>query len=269
MDEEIKRLLARCDEYLGRAEEGVFSATEFLTPAEAYRLADHVRRRGQSSRVLFFGGADGAERTVLCAMPDYYLPYEEMERSAAEDYIRCAASDELEAAVSAILVTGSTYRALTHRDYLGSILALGIRRSVVGDIVLQSDSSAVIFVLAHMSAFLCENLTRIGSDKVTVAPYAVPAGFCIERRFETVTDSIASPRLDCVVSGLLNLSRERAKEAVLAGLVEQNYETATEIDGIVRDGDLLSVRGYGKFVIDSVSETNRKGRIRLVARRYV
>lgn len=269
MDEETKRLLARCDEHLVKAGNGVFSATEFLTPAEAYRLADHVRRRGESGRALFFGGADGAERTVFCAVPDYCLPYEEMEADAAESYIRGAAAEDLEATVSAILVTGSTYRNLSHRDYLGSILALGIRRSVVGDIVLQSDSSAVIFVLTHMSAFLCENLTRIGSDKVTVTPYRIPADFRIERRFETVTDSIASPRLDCVVGGLLNLSRERAKEAVMAGLVELNYETATEIDGIVRDGDLLSVRGYGKFVVDSVSETNRKGRVRLVARRYV
>jgi RNA-binding protein YlmH len=100
-------------------------------------------------------------------------------------------------------------------------------------------------------------------------PFDVPSDFRVERRYETVTDSIASPRLDCVVGGLLNLSRERAKETIAAGLVELNYETATEIDEIVRDGDFLSARGYGKFVVDSVSETNRKGRIRLVARRYV
>jgi RNA-binding protein YlmH len=269
MDEETKRLLSRCDEHFAKAAEGVFSATEFLTPAEAYRLSGHVSRRGQTAQALFWGGAPDTERTVLCALPDYYLPYEEMERGAAEEYIRETAKTELMATVSAVLVKGSTYRALTHRDYLGSILALGIRRSVVGDIVLQDDSSAVIFVLTHMQEFLCENLARIGSDKVTVMPFDVPSDFRVERRYETVTDSIASPRLDCVVGGLLNLSRERAKETIAAGLVELNYETATEIDEIVRDGDFLSARGYGKFVVDSVSETNRKGRIRLVARRYV
>lgn len=269
MDEELKRLIARVDEHLDRARDGVFSASEFLTPAEAYHAYQRARLMGEAHRVLFYGGAEGAERTVLCALPDYYLPYEEMGEAEAHAYMRQSASEELSATVCPILITGSTYRALTHRDYLGSVLALGLRRSVVGDIVLLSQSQAVMLVLTHMREFLCENLCRIGSDKVTVTPYDPPADFAIERRYETVTDSIASPRLDCVVGGLLNLSRERAKEAIVAGRVELNYEPAEESDLTVRDGDLLSVRGYGKFIIDSVSETNRKGRIRLLARRYV
>ena len=269
MDEELKRLLARCDEQLQRAERGIFSATEFLTPAEAYHVLQHCRRQGAGNRVLFWGGAENTERTVFCALPDYYLPYEELPAEETRAYMQSAAEAELTATVAPLLVTGSTYRTLTHRDYLGSVLALGLKRSVVGDIVLLEDSRAVLFVLAHMQEFLCENLTRIGADKVTVQPYVLPEDFCVERHYESVTDSIASPRLDCVVGGLLNLSRERAQEAIAAGRVELNYEPALKSDHTVHDGDLLSVRGYGKFVVDSVSEQNRKGRIRLLARRYV
>lgn len=269
MEEEIKRLLARADALLSRASEGVFAATEFLTPAEAYRLQSHLRARGESDRVLFWGGAPGAERTVLCALPDYYLPYTETDAAERERYILQCAAEELGSTVSPLRITGSAYRDLTHRDYLGSVLALGIRRSVVGDIVCLDSHTAVMFVLTHMANFLCENLTRIGSDKVRTEPYALPEGFCVERRYETVTDSVASPRLDCVVGGLLSLSREQAQSTVLSGAVEVNYEPAMKPDLTVRGGDLLSVRGYGKFVIDSVEERNRRGRIRLLARRYV
>ena len=269
MDDESKRLMARLDELIARAEDGVFSATEFLTPAEAYRLRAYAVRRGAGDRILLYGGAEGAERTVLCALPDYYLPYTEMEENARRAYCLETAGEELSASVSAILVEGSAYRTLTHRDYLGSVLALGLRRSVVGDIVPLDDHRAVLLVLGHMVDFLCENLSRIGSDKVTVTPYTLPSDFKIERQYEAITDSIASPRLDCVVAALLNLSRERAQDAITEGRVELNYETEEKADRAVKNGDLLSVRGYGKFIVDSVSETNRKGRIRLVARKYV
>lgn len=269
MDDESKRLIARLEELLSRAEDGVFAATEFLTPAEAYHLHAYAARSGRGERILLYGGAEGAERTVLCALPDYYLPYTEMGSDERRAYCQEAAAEELSATVSAILVRGSAYRTLTHRDYLGSVLALGLRRSVVGDIVLLDDHSAVLLVLRHMVDFLCENLERIGSDKVTVTPYSLPADFRIERKYEVVTDSIASPRLDCVVASLLNLSRERAQTAVSEGRVELNYEAEERPDREIKNGDLLSVRGYGKFIVDSVSETNRRGRIRLQARKYV
>lgn len=269
MEEELKRLFARCDELLARAEGGVYAATEFLTPAEAYRLMRYAERRGAADRVLLWGGAENTERTVFCALPDYFLPYVEMNAEETRAYVLGVAEEELARTVSAVLVTGSAYRALTHRDYLGSVLALGVRRSVVGDIVLLDESRAVMFVLDRMRGFLCENLQRIGSDKVTVTPYTVPTDFKVERKFEPITDSIASPRLDCVVGGLLNLSRERAQEEILAGRVELNYDPVTKHDCILHNGDLLSVRGYGKFIVDSVSETTRKGRVRLLARRYI
>lgn len=269
MEEETKRLFARADALLSRASEGVFAATEFLTPAEAYRLRSYLRGRGEGDRVLFYGGAPGAERTVLCALPDYYLPYTDLDPSEREPYILQCAAEALEETVRPLRITGSTYRDLTHRDYLGSALALGIRRSVIGDIVCTDSHTAVMFVLSHMTDFLCENLVRIGSDKVRTEICTLPEGFTVERRYETVTDSVASPRLDCVVGGLLNLSREHAQSAVLSGAVELNYEPAVKTDLTVHSGDLLSVRGYGKFVIDSVEERNRRGRIRLLARRYV
>ena len=125
MDDESKRLIARLEELLSRAEDGVFAATEFLTPAEAYHLHAYAARSGRGDRILLYGGAEGAERTVLCALPDYYLPYTEMDGDERRAYCQEAAAEELNATVSAILVEGSTYRTLTHRDYLGSVLALG------------------------------------------------------------------------------------------------------------------------------------------------
>ena len=80
---------------------------------------------------------------------------------------------------------------------------------------------------------------------------------------------MASERLDCVVASLCNLSREGAKEKILAGDVEHNYETATEISAAVSENDHISVRGTGKFLVVSVADPTKKGRLRLIAKRFL
>ena len=110
---------------------------------------------------------------------------------------------------------------------------------------------------------------RVASDRVKVTRAVLPDGYRVERKYKPIADTVASPRLDGVVAALCNLSREAAKEKITAGDVEQNYEAVERPDAAVNAGDAVSVRGVGKFCIDSVSDPTKKGRYRLLAKKYI
>jgi RNA-binding protein YlmH len=166
-------------------------------------------------------------------------------------------------------VRGSGYRTLTHRDYLGAILNLGIEREALGDLCVCDEHHAILFCDAVMCRFLCENLTRVANDAVRVTPVTLPAGFDGCRKFRPVTDTVASPRLDSVVAALASLSRERAQELIRAGAVELDFQIAQKADKPVAEGAVIVVRGKGKFIVRALSDKTKKGRFRLAADQYL
>jgi RNA-binding protein YlmH len=173
--------------------------------------------------------------------------------------------------ISALRIKGSGYRKLTHRDFLGSVLGLGLERSVVGDIFVMGDgeSEAIMLCDSAIADFLLNELSHIENDKVRVSSVRHGEWEAPKRRMREIHDTVASPRLDAVVAALCNLSREKASQAVLGGLVEVDYESETRSDRTLTAPCLISVRGYGKFRINSVSEQTRRGRLRLDADKYV
>jgi RNA-binding protein YlmH len=173
-------------------------------------------------------------------------------------------------AITPLRVDGSGYRTLSHRDFLGAILALGIKRTVIGDIIVDSDGAgAVVIADSKIASFISSELKRIGSDTVKTYISPLPDGFSGGRRTERIIAPVSSLRADCVAAALTKLSRERAKELIMSGVVELNYETITKPDIIVEDGDILTIRGHGKFIIGDIDGTTRRGRLRLCADRYI
>ena len=171
--------------------------------------------------------------------------------------------------VGAVEIRGSGFRQLTHRDYLGSLLGLGLERDSLGDIALQDEHRAVVFCTRGMASFLCSNVEKIASDTVKCLPYTVDDTFTDGRKYRPISDTVASPRLDCVVAALTNLSREAAQTAVRSGLVEVEYETEERTDRMLTPPVTLSVRGHGKFILRSFDGETKKGRLRLRADQYV
>ena len=99
--------------------------------------------------------------------------------------------------------------------------------------------------------------------------FTLPEGFEIKRSFRTITDTVASERLDCVVAALVNCSRDSAKTLITSGEAEKNYSENKKVDSLVTEGDIITVRGHGKYIIRNISDKTRKDRIRLVADKYV
>ena len=270
--DEFKLLCRRAEDLFARAT-GDLVSTAFLNPAEQYFLAQYLRERGYASRAIFFGGARGAQRKKLFACPEYIAALAEdgnLYRAASEFLGADAFGD-----ICTLKISGGGFRDFSHRDYLGGILALGLDRSAIGDIAPVDDYSAYMFVSRKVVGFLtggelaADGGIRIAKDRVRIERVCLPEEYEIVQKFKPISDTVASERLDCVIAALCNLSREAAKERILSGTVEQNYETVTEGSIAVHAGDHISVRGVGKFLVDSVADPTKKGRLRLMAKKFI
>lgn len=262
--EEFGLLFARLDDLAARSAKGEVAISPFLSPRERHFAEGYLARGGV--RAISFGGVPDAERRRLYLLPEYIEIEEE------EDLPTVLCDFGFASEISALRVRGSGYRALSHRDFLGSLLGLGLTRSVMGDILLcgEEQREAVVLCESGVVPFLLTHLERVGNDKVTIS--LVDADelrtICPERRMIPISDTVASARLDCVVAALCRLSREKARECVERELVELNFEKETRPDRTVEAPAILSVRGVGRYRVLSLGEKTKKGRLRLLAEKY-
>lgn len=265
-------MLRRIDELYSRADNGVMGFSSFLNMRERFIIENqrHAILKGDDASPLcfFWGGYSDAERAVLCVMPSY------CRYSLCEDITPNASfREELADVITPLQIKTSGYVNLAHRDFLGALVGLGIDRAAMGDILLNDDG-AIVFVNPSVATLIKNELTYIGRDKVKVADVTLPDDFAFLRQFEKIGGTVASARLDAVVSELARTSREGAKSLIDSGFVEHNYFTATRYDREVTSGDVISIRKSsatkgGKFIVDRIDELSMKGRIRLAARRYI
>ncbi len=264
--EEFGTLLAHMEDLALRAEQGVLTHSAFLTPREVHYAEAHLNGMRVSYRS--FGGYADAERRRLYFLPPYM---EELAEGDAQTFADALDAFGYDAEIATLQIVGSGYRALGHRDFLGSVLALGLERGVLGDLLTDGEEArrAVLFCDAAIASFVETELKKVANDKVTVTQLTKGEWHLPPRRFVPIGDTVASARLDGVVAALCGLSRERAREAVSAGLVEMNFESEDRPDRTVSAPCLISVRGFGRYRVVSLDERTKKGRLRLSAERYL
>lgn len=215
------------------------TSTAFLTPAEQYALTNWARHR--DCTLVLHGGAEGCERRAAFFLPFYLAP----EDFDPAEYLRA-------------VQFSAPFAAPGHRDYLGAILGLGIRREWVGDILVQAHG-AFVFCLPSVEPELC-TLGQVGRAGVKAAAVPLCAVPVPERRVRPVTFTVQSARLDAVVSGMFHLSRTSAAAQIRAGAVQLNYAECLHPDAPVAAGDVLSLRGAGKGSVAEIGGQSRKGR---------
>lgn len=260
-----KLLASRIEDRLSLADRGELVCEKFLTPGESAFAKAVLRELRALDRVFFFGGYQDAERQRIFFLPAYLSDYD----GTAEEKVRTFFTQELDGAIKAILIRGSGYRELSHRDYLGALLAMGIERDTLGDIVTLDKHSAVIFCTDKIFPYLSCGIERIGSDKVTVSEFTPDESFAAKKEFLPIHDTVASTRLDCVVGALTNLSREKAQAAIRSGLCEVDHLPLQSCDAQIKPPCTVTVRGYGKFNVLSFDGETKRGRLRLNAQKYV
>ena len=236
-------LIRRAEDLAAQCEKrGSVTNTLFLTPAEGAALERWAAHAGV--RCLLHGGYEGADRRVGFFLPDW-MPDTDL---VLAEHI-CAAE-----AVAAFGAPG-------HRDWLGAVLSLGIGREWLGDILIDG-SRAVLLCLPSVQKHLLLNLEKVGRCGVKLRPFPLSEITAPEKAMEERVFSVQSARLDAVCAGTFRLSRSAAAQAIAAGLLSLNYEVCLKTDAIVREGDILSLRGKGKAaVLDAGSRESKKGRL--------
>ena len=204
--------------------------------------------------------------------PTHFLGggYEESERAAAfflPDYMDKAEAEGAKIAVLKAEVPGEKYaEELTHRDYLGALMNLGIERDRLGDI-LTDGPEAYVYCLSEMAQFLCDNLLRVRHSAVTCT--VCEGGADIRPRFEELSVNVASERADCVLAALYKLSRTEAQKLFAAEKVFSDGRVITDPGKKLNEESRVSVRGYGKFIYGGTEGKSRSGRLFVHIRRFV
>ncbi len=199
-----------------------------------------------SVRSLFYGGYEDAERKILCFMPDYL---------------------ESPEGLSVLVATHSGYKRLTHRDYLGSLMSLGIKRENIGDIIVSANSAQII-IKDEMAEFLAANLSKAGRASLSLEIKPISELYLSDSEIKEITKTVASMRLDSVVAAIFGLSRTAACTFISSGKVFVNSREVLKPDKAIVEGDKVTLRTKGKAVITSSSEQSKKGRVILRANLY-
>lgn len=242
------------------ASESVVTSGSFLSVDE---LSDVIRVQNVNNKYVdtfYYGGYDEAERKVAVFVPEFYGADE----SGLEEFL-----DENDSnPIALLLVKKDKFTSLTHRDYLGALMGLGLKREVIGDIIVNENGCS-IFCLKSVASFIAENLHQAGRGSLTVT-VADKNEFCINNaETETVFVSVASMRLDCLVAAVFKLSRPSAAEAIKQGLVYVNSSQLLKSDYNLKEGDKLVLRGKGKAVIGELAGHSKKGRLHLNIKKYL
>ncbi len=273
--DEERLLISRATELSERSENSAV-ALSFLTPREQRLVFSAMERAGNADRVFFWGGFFGAERRKAIFLPSWLelercrfpLYSREREEHFAVGLREMGMDFILSDYTAAVKLSGSGYENLSHRDFLGALMGLGIKRSVLGDICVF-DHGAVVICEDKTCDFILGELKNAGRDSIKCERIAVGEGFSPERKFKEIATTVASLRLDGVVRALCNISRDDAVGLVEQGSCEVNYFVEKEPDRQVCENDIITVRGYGKYIIDRGGDVTRRGRLRLIARKYV
>lgn len=240
---ENDELIRRAEDLLARCEKNCeLCSTAFLTPAEQLALKKWSAYRADCN-MLFFGGHPDCERKAA-----FFLPY----------YLNAGSFDASEYITALSVKAG--FGEPEHRDYMGAVLALGIRREWLGDIWVKGDT-ATVFCLPSIEKHLIYGLDKVGRYGVKTQKTALSEVEAPVRDTKSISFSVQSPRLDSVAAGMFHLSRTQAAERINAGELYLNYEQCMKVDLTVHEGDVISLRGSGKGTVGAQGGTSRKGRI--------
>ena len=242
----LSRVWDKCEQCRTR---NIPTATGFLSPQEQAAAQHLLNALGCREGYVLWGGYDGAERKRLLFLPEWM-----------------AEPDGTEiAAVRAACRSGGD---LTHRDFLGSLMALGLTREKIGDILVEKGGCQVLLD-PSMADFLLQNWDGAGREKLTVTPLPLSALAVPHAAVKELRDTVSSLRLDAIASTGFRLARGKVAALIESGKVQVNWRECTKPDRLLAEGDTVSARGFGKFEVTEVGGVTKKGRTSILLKRYV
>jgi len=222
--------------------------TDFMNPQRGVMFLQRFSKMGATAQV--HGGHQDAERVMLGFAPPH------MDEPLAGKHFPI---------VPLMIKYNSKFsRQLTHRDFLGAVLGLGLDRGKIGDIQL-TESGAVMYVASEVADYITENLLEVGRTTVTVSTYTQAPE--IEAAGTQKRITVASMRLDAVISVAFHLSRGKAATLIEGEKVFVNWAVAKKTLQL-SEGDIVTIRGTGRVRIDSISGPTKKDRVAVMITLY-
>lgn len=195
---------------------------------------------------VLFGGFEDAERKMVAFIPEY---------------------EDADFPICAIKITSPRIKNLSHRDFLGSLLGLGIKREKCGDIIIGEDSCHIL-LHSDVASFAENSLAKVGREGVHTELVPLSDIPLPQKTFKPITGTVSTLRLDAVVSLFTGKGRSRAAELVSGGLVFVNGICIQKNDMRLNDGDIISVRGKGKATVE-IGGKSKKDRIFITLNSWV
>lgn len=230
--------------------QGQYTFTDFMSLAEQSVYYECEKELSYAHPTLF-GGCDIAERKMIRFGSEEELGY---------------VQDFPIAAIRIQPVISKFSDDLNHRDFLGVLMNLGIKREMLGDIFVK-DNEACVFCKDSLAEFIVENLTRIKHTSVK-ASVTDDVSDITRPILEDKVIQVSSVRIDAVISRVYNLSRQEALDLFPGGLVFLNERECTENAKLLKEDDIISVRGKGKFEFSRETGLSKKGKTNCIVRIY-
>lgn len=250
-----KLLMARIDDCISSCDENyVITNTNFLDIYQQSDVIEYLKKK-KDVRYDFYGGFEECERKTVLFLPDY---------AENADYVR--ENTDLSPIV-ALEIKKDNFSSLSHRDYLGAVMGLGIKREAVGDIFV-TEHGCTMAVIRSVAPYIKENLSSVGRGSVTVEISGNFSDAENNSSFETKRCYVSSMRLDGVVSAAFSLSRNSAAELIRRGDVLMNGVVMSKPDVKVPFGAKLVIHGSGKVIIDEDVGVTKKGRQAFIIKKY-
>lgn len=242
-------LLARIQDIVDTcAQRCIPKFTAFLDESQVFAISRYLEKNAVSG-YCFWGGYSGAKRQMLGVFPEYMEP-------SGEHF-----------PVAAFTITYRAVDKLSHRDFLGSLMALQIKREAVGDI-LVSEGVCSLFTTDKVAPLVLSEIQKIGRTGVKVEPGLLTEPIA-EEKFLDISGTVASMRLDCVISLLTGKSREKTNELIKSGIVSVNYQVCENNSMSVNTGDIITVKGFGKARVSDEIRKTKKDRYFIVLQKYI
>lgn len=231
--------------------------TDFLDLYEQ-KLLDKIIKQEKIENFLFVGGIENSERKILLFYPDKLSRVVEEKKNSI-----------LPIKSIRIKLPKEMYNEYNHRNYLGGLVKLGLKREKIGDILVFEDGADII-ILEEIEKFLMNNissLTRFNKSDIQVIKLDEVREKKINKK--EIKAIIPSLRVDAVISEILRTSRGKAEEFLQEGRVFVNYEQITKGTKQIKEKDIITVRGKGKFEIESQEGTTRNDRTKIVVYQFI
>lgn len=240
-------LISRVNDAVISAQYGKITTIGFLNESQVEAISRTVKNSNHIS-YSFYGGYVNSVRSMVCIAPDTYIIKE-------HDF-----------PISAVTFSYNKQFKLNHRDFLGAIMSLMIKREAVGDILID-EGIAVVFIKKELSILLTSEITKVGSVGVSGslgAPNVLPPAFSLDLQ----TINISSMRLDCIIASLVKTSRSDAVSIISQGNCKINDIECKISRIILTEGDTLVIKSKGKFRIGKKLGLTHGGRTKLEIHKY-